>query len=134
MWIVFGVVFVLVVIIVAVSVFAILRVCRQQEFDGSESVTHYFDIDFGGSKPEAYNKVNENYRRSGYISLASLQNHTNQKQDLHYFCRDVTMLPGVSAEGQPENGSCSFSVILGTNIATGCENGDLEEHVYEDIQ
>ena len=133
MWIVFGIVFLLVVIIVAVSVFVILRVCRQQDLDGSVPATHYFNFIFGNSKQETHNKVNENYRRSGYISLASLQEHLAQKQDLHYLCRDVTTLPGMSAEGQPENGSCNCSVTLGTNVATRCENGDLEENVYEEV-
>jgi hypothetical protein len=134
MWIVFGVVFLLVVIIVAVSVFVIVRVCSRQDFDDTVSVTQYFEFIFGKRKPETCNKVNENYRRSGYISMASLQERMAQKQDLHYLCRDVTTLPGMSAEGQPETGSCSCSVILGTNVAADSNNGDLEEHVYEEIK
>lgn len=133
MLIVFGAVFVLVVIIVAVSVVVILRVCRRQDYEGSVPATHYFDFLFGKNNSETYNKVNENYRRSGYISLGSLQELMATKQDLHYLCRDVTTLPGVSVQGQSETGSCSFSVILEKNIATGCKHGDLEEHVYEEV-
>jgi hypothetical protein len=132
-WIVLGVVFVIVVVIVAVSVYVILRVCKRQDIGGPVPATHYFEFLFGNIKPETNNKPDENYKRFRYISFDSLQQHMPPKQDLHYLCRDVTTLPGMSAEGQPETRSCICSVILEKNIATNCKNGDLEEHVYEEV-
>jgi hypothetical protein len=133
MWIVFGVVLFLVVIIVAVSVFIIIRICRVHDIRGSVPATHYFNFRFFNNNTETYSKVNENYRRSGYISLSRFQKFMAPKQDLHYSCRDVTKTPGVSAEGQPETGTYRCSVILEINKATGCENEDLEDHVYEEV-
>jgi len=132
-WIVIGVVFVIVVIIVAVSVVVILRVCKRQDFDGSVPATHYFNLTFAKSNPETNNKIDDNDKSFKYISLGSLQEHITPKQDLHYLCRDVTTLPGECAQEQPETGSCSCSVILEKNTDTGCKNGDLEEHVYEEV-
>jgi hypothetical protein len=132
-WIVLGVVLVLVVIIVAVAVFVILRVCRRQNFDGSFPATHYFNYRCYNSNPETNSEVNENYRTSGYISLNSLQKHMAPNQDLHYLCRDVTTLTGVSAQDQSETGSCRCSLILETKAATVRAEGDLEEHVYEEV-
>jgi hypothetical protein len=132
-WIVLGVVFVLVVIIVAGAVFVILRVCKRQDVDGSESATHYFNFHFIKSNPEPYNKVSENSRRCGYVSLGSLQKLMAPKKDLHYLCHDVTTVPGMSPQGQLETSSCSCSVILETNKTTVCKNLDLEENVYEEV-
>jgi hypothetical protein len=139
MWIIFGVVCVLVLIIVAVSVVVILRVCKRRDFNGWVLATDYFNFHFGNSNPETNNKVDkvdkvdENYKNFRYISLGSLEKHIQPKKDLHYLCRDVITLPGMSAQGQPETGSCCCTVILEKNVDTGCKNGDHEEHVYEEV-
>jgi hypothetical protein len=133
MWIVIGVVFVIVVTIVAVSATVILRVCERQDFDGTVPATHYFNFSVGNTNPETNSKVDDNYKRFQYISLGSLQEHIAPTLELHYSCRDVTTMSGHCAQGQPESGSRSRSVILGKNVATGCENGDLVEHVYEEV-
>jgi len=136
MWIIFGFVCVVVVIIVVVSVVVILRVCKRRDFNGWVLATHYFNFHSGSSNPETNNKVDkvdENYKNFRYISLGSLEKLTQPKKDLHYLCRDVITLPGMSAQGQRETGSCCCSVILEKNVATGCKNEDHEEHVYEEV-
>jgi hypothetical protein len=132
-WFVFGAVFVLVVIIVTVSVVVILRVCRRQDIGGSMPATHYFNFHLGNRNQQTHDKVDENNGRCQYISMASLQKRMSSKPDLHYLCRDVTSLPGMPAQRQPERGACSCSLILEPNVATPCRNGDHEEHVYEVI-
>ena len=133
MLIVFGVVVILVVIIAVVAVYVILRVCRRQDVDGSVPATHYFNFHFVSRNPETKNKVDGTYKTFRYISLGRIQKAITPKQDLHYSCRDVTTLHGMSAQGQPENGSYNCSVTPQTNKATGYKYGDLEEHVYEEV-
>jgi hypothetical protein len=133
LWIVIGVVFVIVVIIVVVSVVVILRVCKRQDFDGSVPPTHYFKLSFGNGNPETNNKGDDNYKRFQYISLGSLQERIGPKQDLHYLCSDVTTVPGECAQEKPESGSCCCSKKKKKNTDTDCENGDLEDHVYEEV-
>jgi hypothetical protein len=135
MWIVLGVVFVLLVIIVAGSVaIVILRVCKQQDLGGSVPATEYFNVRLGINTPETNNKADKNYKHFRYISLSSLEKHKLPTKDLHYLCRDVTTLHGLCDQGHPESGSCLCSVILEQSLATDRKNGDLEEHVYEEVK
>jgi hypothetical protein len=133
MWYVLGAVLFLVVVIVTVSVVVILRVCRRQDIGGSMPASHYFNFNFGNGNAHTYDKVHENNGRRDYVSMHSPQKLMPAKQDLHYSCRDVTTLCDMPAQGQPKSRPCSCSLILETNVATAYRNGDIEEHVYEEV-
>jgi hypothetical protein len=133
MWYILGAVVFLVLIIVTVSVVVILRVCRRQDIESSMSATHYFNFHFGNGNTHTYDKVHENNGRRDYVSMHSLHKLMPVKQDLHYSCRDVTTLCDMPAQGQSVSRPCSCSLILEANLATGYRNGDIEEHVYEEV-